>query len=173
MAAARSRTPPGGGWSVLLCRLASVSLVAVLLAAGPPVRADAPANTVQGLPTAAAPGLLVTDLAPGKGEPVTAGAWVRVQYTGWLHDPKAADGKGRQFDSSTDGEPFVFQLGRLRVIRGWDLGVAGMRAGGKRRLVIPSELAYGARGARGGGADIPPHATLLFEIELIDFLPAL
>jgi FKBP-type peptidyl-prolyl cis-trans isomerase FkpA len=172
MAAARLRAPPGGS-SVLLCRFAPLSLAVVLLAAGPAIRADTPASATSELPAAAAPGLQVTDLAPGKGEPVTAGAWVRVNYTGWLHDPKATDGKGRQFDSSTDREPFVFQLGRLRVIRGWDLGVAGMRAGGKRRLVIPSELAYGARGARGGGADIPPHATLLFEVELIDFLPAL
>jgi FKBP-type peptidyl-prolyl cis-trans isomerase FkpA len=172
MAAARLRASPGR-WSVLLCRFAPVSLAVALLASGPAIGADTPASAASGPPAAAAPGLEITDLAPGKGAPVAAGAWVRVNYTGWLHDPKAADGKGRQFDSSIDREPFVFQLGRLRVIRGWDLGVAGMRAGGKRRLVIPSELAYGARGARGGGADIPPHATLLFEVELIDFLPAL
>jgi FKBP-type peptidyl-prolyl cis-trans isomerase FkpA len=151
-----------------LLRTACAS-IALLLLAAPAGRAEAPASP----PPAAAPGLLVTDLAPGKGEPVAAGAWVRVHYTGWLNDSKAADGKGRQFDSSREREPFVFQLGRLRVIRGWDLGVAGMRSGGVRRLVIPAELAYGARGVRGGGADIPPHATLLFEIELIDFLPAL
>ena len=153
-----------------LCRLAPVWLAAVLMATVPSGQADTlPAAPV----TAAAPGLIIDDLSPGKGPAVSAGAWVRVQYTGWLHDPKAADGKGPQFDSSVGREPFVFQLGRQRVIRGWDLGVAGMRAGGKRRLVIPSDLAYGARGARGGGVDIPPHATLLFEVELLDFLPSL
>jgi FKBP-type peptidyl-prolyl cis-trans isomerase FkpA len=158
---------------VPLSRIASASLAVLLLAAAAHGRAEAPAAPPPLAAVSTAPGLVVTDLAPGTGEPVTAGAWVRVRYTGWLHDPKAADGRGRQFDSTADREPFVFQLGRLRVIRGWDLGVAGMRAGGRRRLVIPADLAYGARGARGGGVDIPPHATLLFEIELIDFLPAL
>lgn len=170
MAAAPWRALSGRS-SVSLCRLASASLATLLLAVVPAGAADAPAGAATGVPAAVAPGLVTTDLAPGKGPPVSAGAWVRVHYTGWLHDPSAPEGKGTQFDSSVGREAFVFQLGRQRVIRGWDLGVAGMRAGGKRRLVIPAELAYGARGAAGGA--IPPHATLLFDIELIDFLPAL
>jgi FKBP-type peptidyl-prolyl cis-trans isomerase FkpA len=157
-----------GGSIVPFRRFASIAIAALLLGALP-AGAEAPTNAPAAAP-AAAPGLVTTDVAPGKGEPVSAGAWVRVHYTGWLQDPKAPDGKGAQFDSSVGKEPFVFQLGRQRVIRGWDLGVAGMRAGGRRRLVIPAELAYGARGA---GGVIPPHATLLFDIELIDFLPAM
>ncbi len=144
-------------------------LVALLLGALPAALADVPSGAPQAAASEAA-GLIATELAAGKGEPVSAGAWVRVHYTGWLHDPKAPGGKGTQFDSSVGKEPFVFQLGRQRVIRGWDLGVEGMRAGGKRRLLIPPELGYGARGA---GGVIPPQATLLFDIELIDFLPAM
>ncbi|HUO79570.1 MAG TPA: FKBP-type peptidyl-prolyl cis-trans isomerase [Steroidobacteraceae bacterium] len=150
-------------------RIASASLAALLLAwlpAGCSREAAAPAAA----PAAAAPAELgVTELAPGHGDPVAAGASVRVHYTGWLYDPAAAGGKGAQFDSSVGGEPFVFPLGAGRVIRGWDLGVAGMRAGGKRRLLIPPGLGYGERGA---GGVIPPNATLLFEVELLDFQPA-
>ena len=109
----------------------------------------------------------VQDLEPGSGEPAEAGDWVRVHYTGWLQAPAAAEGKGVQFDSSIDrGEPFLFQLGQQSVIRGWDLGVAGMRSGGRRRLVIPPLLGYGAAGA---GGRIPPDATLVFDVQLIDF----
>ena len=109
--------------------------------------------------------LQVTDAAVGTGEAATAGKTVTVHYTGWLYDSKAADRHGRKFDSSRDhGEPFEFRLGAGMVIRGWDQGVAGMKVGGKRTLVIPSELAYGRRGA--GGA-IPPDATLVFDVELI------
>jgi FKBP-type peptidyl-prolyl cis-trans isomerase len=89
-----------------------------------------------------------------------------VHYTGWLYDAKAADKHGKKFDSSKDhGEPFSFKLGGGQVIRGWDQGVAGMKVGGTRTLVIPSELGYGQRGA--GGA-IPPNATLLFDVELLE-----
>ena len=95
-----------------------------------------------------------------------AGTTVTVHYTGWLYDPKAADQHGKKFDSSKDhGEPFSFKLGAGQVIRGWDQGVAGMKVGGTRTLVIPSELGYGQRGA--GGA-IPPNATLLFDVELLE-----
>ena len=87
---------------------------------------------------------------------------MRVHYTGWLYD---AGETGRKFDSSKDrGDPFEFTLGAGMVIRGWDQGVAGMKVGGTRTLIIPSELGYGARGA--GGA-IPPNATLLFDVELL------
>ena len=101
----------------------------------------------------------------GTGAEATAGKTVSVHYTGWLYDPKAADHKGKKFDSSKDhGDAFEFKLGARQVIAGWDQGVAGMKVGGTRTLVIPSELGYGARGA--GGA-IPPNATLLFEVELL------
>jgi FKBP-type peptidyl-prolyl cis-trans isomerase len=110
--------------------------------------------------------LQITDSKVGTGAEATAGKQVTVHYTGWLHDPKAADRHGKKFDSSKDhGDPFSFKLGARHVISGWDQGVAGMKVGGARTLVIPSELGYGARGA--GGA-IPPHATLVFDVELLD-----
>jgi FKBP-type peptidyl-prolyl cis-trans isomerase FkpA len=91
---------------------------------------------------------------------------VVVHYTGWLYDPTKADGRGKKFDSSVDrASPFSFPLGAGRVIQGWDQGVAGMKVGGKRTLIIPPEMGYGARGA--GGA-IPPNAALLFEVELLE-----
>jgi FKBP-type peptidyl-prolyl cis-trans isomerase FkpA len=105
-----------------------------------------------------------TDLIQGSGAEAKSGPVV-VHYTGWLHDPGKPDGRGKKFDSSVDrGSPFEFVLGAGQVIAGWDQGVAGMKEGGKRTLVIPPELGYGARGA--GGA-IPPNATLQFDIELI------
>ncbi len=122
--------------------------------------------------TAASEKLGVTDLTVGSGAAVTAGAWVRVHYSGWLQDAAGVDGKGRLFDSSHQRqEPFVFQVGKQQVIRGWEQGVVGMQTGGTRRLVIPPGLGYGTRGA--GGGVIPPNATLVFDIELLDFLPAL
>lgn len=113
--------------------------------------------------------LQVTDLAAGQGAEATQGAKVTVHYTGWLYDHAAADGKGREFDSSRGGQPFSFQVGQGQVIAGWDNGVAGMRAGGQRRLVIPSGLAYGDSGA---GGVIPPGATLVFDVELLAVEPA-
>jgi FKBP-type peptidyl-prolyl cis-trans isomerase len=110
--------------------------------------------------------LQITDSKVGAGAEATSGKTVSVHYTGWLYDAKAADKHGKKFDSSRDhGESFSFRLGGGQVIRGWDQGVAGMKVGGKRTLVIPSELGYGSRGA--GGA-IPPNATLLFDVELLD-----
>ena len=109
--------------------------------------------------------LQVSDTTVGTGAAAAAGKTVSVHYTGWLYDGKAADHHGKKFDSSRDhGEPFEFRLGAGMVIRGWDQGVAGMKVGGKRTLVIPSELGYGSRGA--GGA-IPPNATLVFDVELL------
>ena len=106
------------------------------------------------------------DVNVGTGEPAIAGDEVSVHYTGWLYDQNAPDKRGQKFDSSRDrGEPFVFLLGAGRVIRGWDDGVAGMQRGGKRELRIPSGLGYGARGA---GKVIPPGASLVFEVELLD-----
>lgn len=107
-------------------------------------------------------GLQYEDVVVGHGELARAGQDVTVHYTGWLYD----DGEqGAQFDSSKDrNDPFTFALGAGMVIRGWDEGVAGMRVGGKRVLIIPPALGYGARGA---GGVIPPHATLKFEVELL------
>lgn len=110
--------------------------------------------------------LQITDGKVGAGAEATSGKTVSVHYTGWLYDAKAADKRGKKFDSSRDhGESFSFRLGAGQVIRGWDQGVAGMKVGGKRTLVIPSELGYGARGA---GGTIPPNATLLFDVELLE-----
>ena len=110
-------------------------------------------------------GLIKTDTVVGTGKEAVTGATVQVNYTGWLYDPKAADKHGAKFDSSVGRGPFSFVLGAGRVIKGWDQGVLGMKVGGKRTLVIPSELAYGQRGA---GGVIPPGATLVFDVELLD-----
>lgn len=115
--------------------------------------------------TTTASGLQYDDTTPGTGAEARAGQYVQVHYTGWLHDPAAANGRGRKFDSSKDrGDPFEFALGAGQVIRGWDEGVQGMKVGGTRVLTIPADLGYGARGA---GGVIPPNATLVFEVELL------
>ena len=103
-------------------------------------------------------GLIIDDVTVGSGAEASAGQDVTVHYTGWLTN-------GEKFDSSKDrDDPFVFPLGGGRVIRGWDEGVQGMKVGGTRKLTIPPELGYGARGA---GGVIPPNATLVFEVELL------
>ena len=107
-----------------------------------------------------------TDLREGDGAEATVGRDVRVHYTGWLYDPTQPDQKGRQFESSVGGSPFAFTLGIGQVIRGWDVGVVGMKVGGQRRLTIPPDLAYGSTGS--GGGLIPPNATLVFDIELLE-----
>ena len=113
--------------------------------------------------TTTASGLQYEDTVQGSGASAQAGAQVRVHYTGWLYN----DGQqGAKFDSSRDrGQPFAFSLGAGQVIKGWDEGVAGMKIGGQRTLVIPAALGYGARGA---GGVIPPNATLKFDVELIE-----
>jgi len=106
-----------------------------------------------------------TDVRLGVGAPAMSGQEVLVHYTGWIYDPSSANRRGAQFDSSRNRrEPFSFPLGAGKVIKGWDEGVAGMKIGGKRTLIIPSDMAYGARGA----GSIPPHATLMFDVELFD-----
>lgn len=111
-------------------------------------------------------GLLYEDTVIGSGETAQAGDHVTVHYTGWLHDAKAPQKRGRKFDSSKDrDDPFEFALGDGNVIAGWDEGVQGMKVGGTRVLTIPPALGYGARGA---GGVIPPNATLVFEVELLE-----
>jgi peptidylprolyl isomerase len=108
-------------------------------------------------------GLQVTDTKVGTGAMPKTGQTCVMHYTGWLYENGA---KGKKFDSSVDrGQPFEFPIGAGRVIKGWDEGVATMKVGGKRTLIIPPMLGYGARGA---GGVIPPNATLIFEVELLD-----
>jgi FKBP-type peptidyl-prolyl cis-trans isomerase FkpA len=106
-------------------------------------------------------GLYTRDLVVGEGEPAEAGDLIVVHYTGWLPD-------GTQFGSSRDGEPMAIVIGAGRLIRGWDEGIPGMRPGGRRQLVIPPDLAYGAEGRAGV---IPPSATLVFDVELLEARP--
>ena len=105
-----------------------------------------------------------SDLRLGTGAAATIGLQLSVQYTGWLYDGSQTEQKGQQFETSRGREPLVFTLGASEVIAGWDVGLIGLRAGGLRRLVIPPSLAYG--GFRNG--PIPPNATLVFEVELLE-----
>ena len=131
---------------------------AVLVAIPPGVSAQ-----TQGKIMTTASGLQITDSTVGTGASPQPGQICVMHYTGWLYE----DGKkGKKFDSSVDrNEPFEFPIGQHRVIAGWDEGVASMKVGGKRTLIIPPELGYGARGA---GGVIPPNATLIFDVELLD-----
>ena len=108
------------------------------------------------------------DAAIGTGAEATPGQLVTVHYTGWLYDEMAPKQRGEEFDSSVGRGPFTFLLGAGQVIRGWDEGVAGMKVGGKRKLLIPSEFGYGRGGA---GSAIPPNASLVFEVELLGVKP--
>jgi FKBP-type peptidyl-prolyl cis-trans isomerase FkpA len=124
--------------------------------------ADKPASTVPANPTT----LIKKDTKVGTGKEAVAGKEVSVNYTGWLYNASAPDLHGTKFDSSIGRGPFTFPLGAGMVIKGWDQGVAGMKVGGKRTLIIPADMAYGSRGA--GGGLIPPNAPLIFDVELLD-----
>jgi peptidylprolyl isomerase len=135
-----------------------VSAIVLALAAAPLTSRTARAAGEVTTPS----GLRIIDVKPGTGPVPQAGQTVTVNYTGWLF----VDGKkGKKFDSSLDrGDPFSFTLGQGQVIKGWDEGLATMHVGGKRTLIIPPDLGYGARGA---GGDIPPGATLMFDVDLL------
>jgi FKBP-type peptidyl-prolyl cis-trans isomerase len=136
---------------------AKVALAATLLASAVAAQPAPPAAAIV-MPG----GTRATDTQIGIGTEAQAGRYVTVHYTGWLYSD---GGRGKKFDSSRDsGRPFGFVLGAGDVILGWDEGFAGMKVGGKRTLIIPSEAGYGARGA---GDDIPPGATLIFDVELL------
>ena len=143
----------------MLIRFAFAAFALALLATVTPSgRSTAATNQVIEMPN----GLKYTDTKTGDGATATPGSKVSVHYTGWLYNN---DKKGTKFDSSVDrNEPFKFVIGVGQVIKGWDEGVAGMKVGGKRTLIIPPELGYGARGA---GGVIPPNATLMFDVELL------
>ena len=139
---------------------AGILVAATLLVAGCGGGSSSPTSPSQpGAPFSS------TDLQVGTGAEATAGRVATVNYTGWLYDPTQPEQKGRQFDTSTGRGPFSFRLGTGGVIRGWDQGVVGMKVGGQRRLIIPPELGYGAAGS---GNVIPPNATLVFDIELLN-----
>ena len=132
-------------------------------------KAESTATSTQDKPAMTATNiteLQKNDTVVGTGREAESGFNVTVHYTGWLYDAAKADLKGEKFDSSVDRkEPFKFDLGAGQVIQGWDEGFAGMKIGGKRTLTIPPEMGYGARGA---GGVIPPNATLIFDVELLD-----
>jgi FKBP-type peptidyl-prolyl cis-trans isomerase FkpA len=144
---------------------APMALLAPITAAAQQYTSPSPAKDTSKL-NAMPNELQKTDVKQGSGAEAKAGRPVSVHYTGWLFDPSAADRKGKKFDSSVDrGSPFDFTLGAGQVIRGWDEGVAGMKVGGKRTLVIPPDMAYGARGFP---PVIPPNYTLIFDVELLN-----
>jgi FKBP-type peptidyl-prolyl cis-trans isomerase FkpA len=155
--------------SHLTAPLAALALV--LFAAGcnrapaPAASSPAAASPASPAPAAGVTALQSKDLKIGEGAAIAAGQTAVVNYTGWLYEAAAPDNKGKKFDSSLDsGTPFSFTVGAGQVIDGWDRGVPGMKVGGQRRLIIPAELGYGSTGA---GSDIPPGATLVFDVELM------
>jgi peptidylprolyl isomerase len=149
--------------------LLSAAMVAALFAANAVAQDTKPtpapgAEKGESKMTKTSSGLQYEDVKVGTGDSPKKGQLAVVHYTGWLWENGA---KGKKFDSSVDrGKPFEFKLGQGQVIRGWDEGVATMKVGGKRTLVIPPDLAYGSRGV--GNGLIPPNSTLMFDVELLD-----
>jgi peptidylprolyl isomerase len=148
----------------LFPRASAVAALAVVMALAGVAATVAPTAAVAQAASVTTPsGLKIIDTKAGTGATPKQGQTCVMHYTGWLYENGT---KGKKFDSSVDrGQPFEFPLGMRRVIAGWDEGVATMKVGGKRTLIIPPELGYGARGA---GGVIPPNATLMFDVELLD-----
>jgi len=121
------------------------------------------------MPPGPQPEFKIIDLTPGAGASPHAGDHITVNYTGWLYDPSKPDNKGKQFDTSIGREPFTFTLRAGQVISGWDMAFDDMKLGGKRRLIVPAHLGYGAEGTPGG--PIPPNSALVFEMQLLDIKP--
>ena len=143
----------------------AIALSCMVLYAVPATSASTPDEQGKSKLDATQSELKKIDVKQGHGAEAVAGHGVVVHYTGWLYDSSKPDSHGAKFDSSRDrGQPFRFVLGQGRVIKGWDDGVAGMKVGGQRTLVIPPAQGYGARGA---GGVIPPNATLIFDVELL------
>ena len=143
-------------------RLVRLGLAIALAVAGSSVSFDVRQVAAEETAVTTPSGLKIEDTKVGEGATPSQGQICVMHYTGWLYENGQ---KGRKFDSSLDrGEPFEFPIGTGRVIKGWDEGVASMKVGGKRTLIIPPELGYGARGA---GGVIPPNATLIFDVELL------
>ena len=143
----------------VLTRRETLAAVPAIVAIVPAILTPARAQPVMTTPS----GLKIIDTHPGAGASPKAGQTCVMHYTGWLYENAT---KGKKFNSSVDrNEPFAFKIGVGQVIRGWEEGVLTMKVGGKRTLIIPPELGYGARGA---GGVIPPNATLIFDVELLD-----
>lgn len=160
--AAQAQTPAQPAAAAAQATSATPAAAATAAAPAP----AAPVVVGSATPGPAAESLIVNDTKVGTGREATSGSTVYMHYTGWLYRPLAKNMRGRQFDSSIPrGEPLDFVLGTGRVIKGWDQGVMGMKVGGKRTLIIPSHLAYGAKGA---GDMIGPGADLIFDVELMD-----
>lgn len=149
----------------LLCTLLFAIAAPLLHAADNAAAANA-ASASAPAATANPATLVKKDVKVGTGKEAVSGKEVSVNYTGWLYNAAAPDQHGAKFDSSIGRGPFTFPLGAGMVIKGWDQGVAGMKVGGKRTLIIPADMAYGKRGA--GGGLIPPDAPLIFDVELLD-----
>jgi len=168
----------------MIRRIAFLTLLLAAAAAGAQDSTQTPAQATAANPGSAqqttdtpaqpnvqstAPQVQIIDNVVGKGKEATIGSTVVVNYTGWFYKPMAAKQRGRKFDSSLNPgrTPLDFRLGAGMVIKGWEQGVAGMKVGGKRTLIIPSDLAYGKRGSPGPGG-IPPDSDLIFDVELLD-----
>jgi len=148
----------------ILKKLLSYSAVALTMALAMSAckRAEPPAPTSS--EAASAISLEKIDTVVGTGKEATAGSTAVVNYTGWLYEPKAESQHGAKFDSSVGRSPFSFQVDGGQVIKGWDVGVQGMKVGGKRTIIVPAEMGYGANGI----GPIPPNSNLIFDVELLD-----